>query len=88
MVSLHAANCVNCKRIKNGNHPDVHIVEPDGLSIKIEQIRSLRTEFSKSGVESKKKLYVIIDAEKMTIPAANSLLKFLEEPIRKRQLFL
>lgn len=72
--------CINCKRIHHGNHPDVHMIEPDGLSIKIEQIRSLRTEFSKSGVESRKKLYIIIDAEKMTIPAANSLLKFLEEP--------
>ena len=72
--------CGNCKRIKSGNHPDVHIVEPDGLSIKIDQIRSLRTEFSKSGMESKRKLYIIIDAEKMTVQAANSLLKFLEEP--------
>ena len=78
--NIACGQCVNCKRIESGNHPDVHLVEPDGLSIKIDQIRSLRTEFSKSGVESKKKLYVIIDAEKMTIPAANSLLKFLEEP--------
>ncbi|MCJ7842929.1 DNA polymerase III subunit delta' [Lederbergia sp. NSJ-179] len=72
--------CSNCKRIKNGNHPDVHIVEPEGLSIKIDQIRSLRAEFNKTGLESKKKFYIIVDAEKMTISAANSLLKFLEEP--------
>ncbi|KRG12827.1 DNA polymerase III subunit delta' [Lederbergia galactosidilytica] len=72
--------CVNCKRILNGNHPDVHIVAPDGLSIKIDQIRSLRAEFNKTGLESKKKFYIIIDAEKMTNSAANSLLKFLEEP--------
>ena len=72
--------CWNCKRIMSGNHPDIHVVEPDGLSIKIEQIRALRTEFGKAGMESSKKLYVIIDAEKMTVQAANSLLKFLEEP--------
>ncbi|MBS4210778.1 DNA polymerase III subunit delta' [Bacillus sp. FJAT-50079] len=77
---IPCGDCVNCKRIKHGNHPDVHLVEPDGLSIKIEQIRSLRTEFSKSGMESKQKLYIIIEAEKMTVSAANSLLKFLEEP--------
>lgn len=77
---IPCGNCANCRRIRTGNHPDIHIVEPDGLSIKKEQISSLRTEFSKSGVESSGKLYVIIDAEKMSIAAANSLLKFLEEP--------
>jgi DNA polymerase III subunit delta' len=73
-------NCRNCKRIQSGNHPDVHVVEPDGLSIKKGQIQALQEEFSKSGVESNKKLYMIIHADKMTINAANSLLKFLEEP--------
>ncbi|MGP7819487.1 DNA polymerase III subunit delta' [Niallia sp. 01092] len=72
--------CSNCKRITHGNHPDVHILEPDGLSIKKHQIQSLQEEFSKMGVESKKKLYIISHADKMTTNAANSLLKFLEEP--------
>jgi len=72
--------CSNCKRINHGNHPDVHIVEPEGLSIKKHQIQSLQEEFSKTGVESKKKIYVIVHADKMTTNAANSLLKFLEEP--------
>ncbi|KKI91620.1 DNA polymerase III subunit delta' [Bacillus sp. SA1-12] len=72
--------CRNCKRIQSGNHPDVHLVEPDGLSIKKGQIQALQEEFSKSGVESNKKLYMIIHADKMTVNAANSLLKFLEEP--------
>jgi DNA polymerase III subunit delta' len=73
-------SCRNCKRIQSGNHPDVHIVEPDGLSIKKGQIQALQEEFSKSGVESSKKLYIIVHADKMTVNAANSLLKFLEEP--------
>ncbi len=72
--------CKNCKRIQSGNHPDVHLVEPDGLSIKKGQIQALQEEFSKSGVESSKKLYMINHADKMTVNAANSLLKFLEEP--------
>ncbi|MGG4490344.1 DNA polymerase III subunit delta' [Metabacillus idriensis] len=72
--------CRNCKRIHSGNHPDVHLVEPDGLSIKKWQIQDLQGEFTKTGVESSKKLYIISHADKMTANAANSLLKFLEEP--------
>lgn len=72
--------CRNCKRIHSGNHPDLHLVEPDGLSIKKWQIQSLQEEFTKTGVESNKKLYIISHADKMTANAANSLLKFLEEP--------
>lgn len=72
--------CSNCKRIETGNHPDVHIVQPDGLSIKKYQIQALQEEFSKAGVESKQKLYIIEHADRMTVNAANSLLKFLEEP--------
>jgi DNA polymerase III subunit delta' len=72
--------CINCKRINHGNHPDVHLLEPDGLSIKKAQIKSLQAEFYKSGVESKKKFYLVTHADRMTTNAANSLLKFLEEP--------
>jgi DNA polymerase-3 subunit delta' len=73
-------SCNNCRRINNGNHPDVHIVQPDGLSIKVDQIRNLQEEFSKKGVESSKKIYMILHANKMSVSASNSLLKFLEEP--------
>ncbi|MDZ5474349.1 DNA polymerase III subunit delta' [Bacillus sp. 31A1R] len=72
--------CNNCKRVNSGNHPDIHVLEPDGLSIKKHQIQALQGEFAKTGVESKKKLYTIVHADRMTVNAANSLLKFLEEP--------
>ncbi|MFC4323955.1 DNA polymerase III subunit delta' [Litchfieldia salsa] len=73
-------SCNNCRRIDSGNHPDLHVIEPDGLSIKKWQIQELQEEFSKTGVESNKKLYIIEHADRMTPNAANSLLKFLEEP--------
>jgi DNA polymerase-3 subunit delta' len=72
--------CRDCKRIDSGNHPDIHLIETDGASIKVDQIRHLKKEFSMRGLESKKKVYIVKEAEKMTDSAANSLLKFLEEP--------
>jgi len=80
--------CINCRRILTGQHPDVVEVEPDGRSIKVDQIRFLKTEFTKSGVESVRKFFIIDQADKMTPGAANSLLKFLEEPEGKVTAFL
>lgn len=80
--------CTNCRRINSGNHPDVHIVEPDGLSIKKQQIKDLQEEFTKKGVESSRKVYMIVDADKMSVSASNSLLKFLEEPSAQTLAFL
>ncbi|WLR50885.1 DNA polymerase III subunit delta' [Bacillus tianshenii] len=73
-------SCRNCQRIASGNHPDVHLLAPDGQSLKKEQILFLQREFSKTGVESNRKIYLIEHADRMTVQAANSLLKFLEEP--------
>ncbi|WJQ81731.1 DNA polymerase III subunit delta' [Brevibacillus brevis] len=72
--------CVTCRRIEGGNHPDVLFITPDGASIKIDQIRSLQKEMAMRAVESSRKVYIIEHVDKMTTQAANSLLKFLEEP--------
>lgn len=72
--------CSNCRRIKQGIHPNVYIVEPIKNSIRKNQIQDLQTEFSKTSIEPGKKVYIIKDIDTINLSAANSLLKFLEEP--------
>ncbi|MCZ8517527.1 DNA polymerase III subunit delta' [Paenibacillus filicis] len=72
--------CLDCRKVEHGNHPDLYIIEPDGASIKIEQIRELQKQFAYRASASGVKMYILQDADKMTVQAANSLLKFLEEP--------
>jgi DNA polymerase-3 subunit delta' len=72
--------CLECRKVQHGNHPDIHLVEPDGAAIKIDQIRALQKEFAYKATASGTKIYILAQAERMTAQAANSLLKFLEEP--------
>ncbi|MCE5172434.1 DNA polymerase III subunit delta' [Paenibacillus profundus] len=72
--------CLSCRKIEHGNHPDVQVISPEGQSIKIDQIRELQREFSYRTHAAGRKVYIIEQAESMTVQAANSLLKFLEEP--------
>lgn len=72
--------CSQCLRIASEEHPDVVTLKPDGASIKVDQIRQIKEEFSKSGMESRKKILIVQEMDKITLSAANSLLKFIEEP--------
>jgi len=72
--------CSQCRRFESGNHPDVINVEPDGNAIKIGQVRDLQKAFSYKSMETTSKVYIVHHADRMTVEAANSLLKFLEEP--------
>ncbi|QJD85809.1 DNA polymerase III subunit delta' [Cohnella herbarum] len=72
--------CLACRKVLHGNHPDLHVISPDGATVKIEQIRTLQRELSYRSVGAGYKVYIIEGAETMTVQAGNSLLKFLEEP--------
>lgn len=70
-----------CERIDNGNYVDVKVIEPNGMWIKKNQLLDLQSEFNKKAIEGSKKVYVIKSADKMNVQTANSILKFLEEPV-------
>lgn len=78
---LPCGHCAECLRVKENNNPDYLVISSGTKTIGIDDIRHLKQELSKSGLESQHRIFVVKDADKMTIPAANSLLKFLEEPV-------
>ena len=77
--------CDNCRAMAAGAHPDYYELLPEvrGKSsriIRIEAIREMQTAVSRSAVQAGQRVVLIDDADTMNEPAANSLLKTLEEP--------
>ena len=77
---VNKCECKSCLLFENGTNPDFFALKPDGSSISVEQIRDMNKDVIVKPLYNKKKVFVIHDAEKMTIQAQNALLKTLEEP--------
>ncbi|WP_417852448.1 DNA polymerase III subunit delta' [Weissella viridescens] len=80
--------CNQCVRIAQHEHPDVVELAPEGNSLKVDQIRFLKGELSKTAVEGERKVLIIHAAETMTSSAANGLLKSMEEPQGQQTIIL
>jgi DNA polymerase III subunit delta' len=74
-------SCRTCLQMERGHHPDIYWVRPEGSAIKMEQIRQLQKAFAYRPSEHTTRVIVMEQADLLTVQAANSLLKFLEEPI-------
>lgn len=72
--------CLPCRQIAGGEHTSVRLVEPDGASIKIEQIREMQVTLNVRDLSGGEMAVVIVPADKMGVQASNALLKTLEEP--------
>ena len=74
--------CSSCKKIIDGNHPDLIIIEPDKdkKGIGINQIREINRHLAFSPALERYRIITVDPAEKMTDEAANAFLKTLEEP--------
>lgn len=74
--------CQNCRQIISENNPDVLLVTPENKqSLGIDQVRILKEELAKSPVQSSTRFFIIDEAQKLTLAAANALLNLLEEPV-------
>lgn len=75
-------SCVNCRRIEDGNHPDVRVIEPlaGKKEISIQQIRDLERELRYHSFSGKRKIAIIDPATLLNLSSQNALLKTLEEP--------
>ncbi len=71
--------CSSCIKIAGGNHPDIKIIENEGL-IRIGEIRKIIGEMQLKPYEGRYKVYIICDADRMNVESQNALLKTLEEP--------
>lgn len=72
--------CLACRKVTSGNHPDLGFIRPEGSLVKIGQIRELQKQIIYEPLEARRKVYILTDAERMNAEAENCLLKTLEEP--------
>ncbi len=74
--------CISCRKIFTNNSPDVITVGIEGekTSLGIETIRFLKTDIYTAPNDIDVKMYIVEDADKMTVQAQNAFLLSLEEP--------
>ncbi len=89
-ASLPCRKCLNCRRIYEGNYPDVKILakKKEKATLGVEPVKDFREDMFLSSTESEFKIYIIDDAECMTSEAQNALLKVLEEPPKSVKIIL
>jgi DNA polymerase-3 subunit delta' len=79
--SAPCGTCPSCVTAKAETSPDIiYVNKKDKKSIGVEPVRELTQDASVKPFESEHKVYIIEEADLMTEPAQNALLKTLEEP--------
>lgn len=73
-------SCDSCRRARAGLHPDLLLVAPEGVQIKVERVREALAFAAGRPYEAARRAIVVARAEKLGAEAANALLKSLEEP--------
>ena len=76
----NSVKCDSCVKFEGNANPDYAEILPDGKTLKIEQVRNLQARIVEKPITSRRKVYVIDDADLMSEESQNCLLKTLEEP--------
>lgn len=74
--------CLSCRKADSGNHPDLRVVAPVQRSrtIDVETIEEINGFAALRAFEGAWRVFVILDADRINLPAQNHFLKTLEEP--------
>lgn len=81
--------CKSCLLMRAQHHPDYLLLGADSeSSIGVDSIRQLQQRLSNTAHQGGHKVIMLINAQNMTVAAANALLKTLEEPPRDSTLII
>ncbi len=72
--------CSSCKKIDRHLHPDVSLIEPEGQTLKVEQVRERLRDLAYRPYEGRRRVIILSAADRMAPDMSNTLLKTLEEP--------
>ncbi|MEW6374806.1 MAG: DNA polymerase III subunit delta' [Thermodesulfobacteriota bacterium] len=72
--------CLSCKKIGDGLHPDVLLIEPEKQTLKVDQVRQMQRDLAYWPYEGKRRVCILTAADRMAPNMSNILLKTLEEP--------
>ena len=73
-------HCEACSQSLSGAHPDVAVIVPEGLHLKIKEAREIITRSSRAPTRGRWQVTLIEDADRMEERTSNTLLKAIEEP--------
>lgn len=79
--------CTHCRTVLASTHADVHVVNPTGLSISVQEIRQIIQAAARRPSGGRWQIVLVEDADRLTEAASNALLKAVEEP-PNRSVFL